>query len=116
MHANIWIEKLGNGNEESHARLQSMINKYFNEALGIFETGEEEAILISEKIFDGENVLKDKWLKSIETILSKSNLKLPAEKEWNPVFGGRQGYHTLNLQPLLTEMQEVFSIDPNAEW
>jgi len=116
MHANIWIEKLGNGNEESHARLQSMINENFNLALGIFETCEDEEILIAENIFAGEKLLQEKWIEAIEPILIKSNLKLPNPDQWQPVLGGRKGYHTVHLQPLLTEMQEVFAIDPDAEW
>ncbi|MCX6188573.1 MAG: phenylacetate-CoA oxygenase subunit PaaC [Bacteroidetes bacterium] len=116
MHANIWIDKLGNGNEESHRRLQTVIDNNFNLALGIFETGEDESAIINEKIFDGEQVLMEKWLSSIELVLAKANLKLPPRIEWNPAVGGRKGNHTVHLQPLLTEMQEVFSIDPNAEW
>jgi ring-1,2-phenylacetyl-CoA epoxidase subunit PaaC len=116
MHANIWVEKLGNGNEESHARLQSVINQSFNDALGIFETGDDEQEIIDNKIFEGENVLKEKWLEMIEPTLKKSNLQLPKESDWNPTLGGRKGFHTVHLQPLLTEMQEVFAIDPNAEW
>jgi ring-1,2-phenylacetyl-CoA epoxidase subunit PaaC len=116
MHANIWIEKLGNGNEESHARLQNMINENFNLALGIFETGDDEQLIIDEKIFAGENILKEQWLESMAPVLAKSNLALPPVNEWKPVFGGRKGIHTIHLQPLLTEMQEVFAIDPNAEW
>jgi len=33
-----------------------------------------------------------------------------------PVYGGRKGEHTADLQPLLDEMTEVFRIDPAAEW
>lgn len=116
MHADIWIEKLGLGNEESHARIQSMINENFNLALGIFETSADEQEIISSGIFAGEELLKSKWLEAITPILNKSNLKLPNENTWNPVLGGRNGYHTIYLQPLLTEMQEVFAIDPSAEW
>jgi ring-1,2-phenylacetyl-CoA epoxidase subunit PaaC len=117
MHANIWMEKLGNGNEESNARLQSMINRNFNMALGIFEVEEEEEkILIQEHIFPGETALMEKWVAMIEPVLTKSNLKLPARNTWAPEYGGRKGYHTTYLQPLLTEMQEVFAIDPKAEW
>jgi ring-1,2-phenylacetyl-CoA epoxidase subunit PaaC len=116
MHANTWIEKLGNGNEESHARMQQSLNDNFNLALGIFEPVEKEELLIDAKIFPGEAALKQSWMESIEAQLTKSNLKLPHITSWNPVLGGRQGYHTTFLQPLLNEMQEVFLIDPEAEW
>jgi ring-1,2-phenylacetyl-CoA epoxidase subunit PaaC len=31
-------------------------------------------------------------------------------------YGGRYGYHTEYLQPLLDEMTEVYRLDPTAEW
>jgi len=115
-HANIWITKLGTATEESHARMQTALNNCWNYALGMFEESEFENILINEKIFAGENELKKKWLENITPILEKASLKIPSENSWNPVLGGRKFYHTEYLKPLVDEMGEVFSIDPNAEW
>ena len=61
-------------------------------------------------------MLKEKWLAAIEPILAKATLKLPPRTQWDAAVGGRKGIHTVHLQPLLTEMQEVFAIDPKAEW
>jgi len=43
-------------------------------------------------------------------------LRLPHVAATQPVNGGQSGYHTQYLQPLLTEMTEVFRIDEQAEW
>ncbi len=115
-HADTWVTKLGNGNTESHARMQSVLNEAWNDALGIFEKGDFEALLISEKIFIGEEALQQQWLDSISPILQKANLKIPATTQWLPKLGGRKGYHTEYLNPLVTEMGEVFRLDPAAEW
>ena len=48
--------------------------------------------------------------------IEKANLKIPVESEWNPVLGGRKGYHTEHLDQLVAEMSEVFRIEPNTEW
>ena len=114
LHADIWIDQLGNGSEESHARLQTAINDLFPYALGIFEESELEKDIISEKIFIGEVALAKKWLEKISPIIEKSNLKLPTGV--NPIYGGRNGVHTEHLQPLLDEMTEVTQVDVNAEW
>ena len=116
LHANTWMEKLGNGNEESRIRMQAALDNTFNLALGIFEESPFAAELAKAGIFDGETSLKSQWFKSIEPVLAKSNLVLPAESSFIPVLGGRSGKHTEQLQPLLEEMSEVFRIDPNAEW
>lgn len=116
MHADTWIEKLATGNEESKARMQTALNECFHLALGIFEQGKEEETLKSSKIFEGEVELQKLWFERISTLLTKAGLQLPEEKDWKPALGGRFGYHTEHLQPLLNEMTEVFRIDPGAEW
>lgn len=116
MHANTWVHQLGTGTEESHGKMQAALDKYWSIALGMFEPGPAEDILISEKIFMGEDALKAKWLEVVVPLLEKSNLKVPSEDTWKPCHGGRTGTHTKHLQPLLTEMTEVYAIDPSADW
>jgi ring-1,2-phenylacetyl-CoA epoxidase subunit PaaC len=115
-HADIWLVKLGNGTEESKARMQSTLNMAWNYALGIFEEGDFESPLQSENIFVGEKELQKRWLEAITPTIEKANLKIPAEADWNPVLGGRKGYHTEHLDQLVNEMSEVFRIEPNTEW
>ncbi len=116
LHADIWVTKLGTANEESHARMQTALNESWNYTLGIFEEGDFESILKSEKIFGGEDELKKRWLENINPVLTKATLTIPNEKDWNPTLGGRKGYHTEYLEPLVIEMSEVFRVDPSAEW
>jgi ring-1,2-phenylacetyl-CoA epoxidase subunit PaaC len=114
-HANTWIVQLGaNGNEESHARMQAALNEVYPLALGIFEPGALDQSLIDSGIFPGESALQENWLQAITPILEKATLLLPEQAE--PAYGGRKGYHTNHLQPMLDEMTEVFRIDPAAEW
>lgn len=115
-HANTWITKLGTATDESHARMQAALNASWNYALGLFEEGEFEQQLISEKIFEGEVLLKNRWLETITPIIAKATLIIPEQNNWEPKLGGRKGYHTEHLQLLLDEMSEVFAIDPSAEW
>lgn len=115
-HADTLIKQLGNGTEESNSRLQSSLEKAFPLALGIFERGEYEEALKNNSIFPGEDILKEKWLEDIQKPLENANLKMPDPKQMQPSLGGRIGYHTEHLQPLLNEMTKVFQIDPDADW
>jgi ring-1,2-phenylacetyl-CoA epoxidase subunit PaaC len=115
-HGTTWITKLGVATEESHARMQSALNYAWNYALGIFEEGTFETELAQEKIFEGEASLKKRWLETITPVLTKATLTIPEPNTWEPVLGGRKGYHTDYLQPLVEEMGEVFRVDPSAEW
>jgi len=116
MHADTWIKQLGNGNEESRAKLQAALDTCFNMALGIFEDSEYVFELKELKVFDGENILQEKWFESISLVLGDSNLKIPDKSSWKPEYGGRKGQHTEYLQPLLDEMGAVLRLDPKAEW
>lgn len=115
-HANTWVVKLGNGTEESKARMQTSLNLAWNYALGMFEQSKYESALINDGIFIGEETLKNNWLQQVKNILDKANLTIPNQADWQPVFGGRTGKHTEHLAPLVDEMSEVFRIDPSAEW
>ena len=116
LHADLWIKKLGMGTEESHARMQSALNEAFPYALGMFEPSKFDNQLVKENIFIGETALQTKWLEVITPILENANLKLPALPIKERMYGGRQGYHTEYLQPLLDEMTEVYRLDPAAIW
>lgn len=116
LHANTWIKQLGSATEESISRLQNSLNIAMPFALAMFEESSFEKELISSKIFGGEQVLKERWMKKVEEIINQTNLRLPDWKTLLPVTGGRAGKHSEHLQPLLDEMSEVFNIDPTAEW
>lgn len=116
LHADTWMRKLGNGTEESNARMQAAINESFSLALGLFEENEQETALIDEGVFEGEKALRKIWLEDIKSVLKESNLKLPDIKKADTAHDGRKGFHTEHLKPLLEEMTEVFQVDPKAEW
>lgn len=116
MHAHTWIKQLGHGNEESKARMQSALNECMPLALGIFEPSEYENTLIEAGIFPGEEKLKQVWLDQITPVIKEAGLEMPDLNSIEPAYGGRKGFHTEYLKPLLDEMTEVYRIDPSAEW
>jgi ring-1,2-phenylacetyl-CoA epoxidase subunit PaaC len=116
MHADTFIKKLGSATEESITRLQKALDYSLPYSLGIFEKSPYEDTLVAEKIFDGEDKLRERWQEGIEEVISQTSLQLPVWTSLEAMNGGRIGNHTEYLQPLLDEMSEVFRIDPTAEW
>lgn len=116
MHADTFVKQLSNGNEESKARMQQALNSTWHLALGIFEPGEYEVELTSNNIFIGEAELKKRWLEKVTPLLESYGLTIPATDESKIANGGRKGYHTEYLKPLLDEMCEVTRTDIDAEW
>ncbi len=116
MHADTFLRQLSNGNEKSRARMQAALNYAMPYALGIFEKSDFEDALISEGVFEGEGKLQQLWLDKVTAIVTASGLQMPQVADDKIIYGGRKGFHSEYLQPLLEEMTEVTRIDPNAEW
>jgi ring-1,2-phenylacetyl-CoA epoxidase subunit PaaC len=116
MHARSIVRKLANVNEESIIKLQKSLDYALPYALGVFEESKYEEQLKSENIFAGEKLLEKRWKEQIELIINTTELNLPDWSTITPIYGGRNGVHTEHLQPLLSEMSEVFNEDPMSEW
>ena len=117
LHANAWVMQLSRAGDESYGRMQQALNNTIALAAGLFEVSpEHDAVLIADKVYPGETELYHRWLDRIYPVLVKASLNLPEIKDIKPVYGGRQGVHTIHLQPLLKEMSEVFNLDAEAGW
>ena len=116
MHADTFLKQLAQGTDESHARMQSSLDYAMPYALGIFEKSPYEEALISEGVFEGEEKLQQLWVEKITAIVTAAGLEMPIVPTDKIVYGGRRGYHSIDLKPLLEEMTEVTRIDPSAEW
>jgi len=115
MHANIWIKQLANATPDARNKLQMALNEAWPYALGIFEEGKQEQILIESGLFVGEVALREQWMAVVIPFLTEQcHLNIPATLE--AVMGGRQGYHSEYLAPLLHEMTAVYRIDETAAW
>lgn len=114
LHADLWVPKLGQGTEESRARMQTALNEAWPYALGMFEPSDFEEELVTNGVFAGELKLQEVWMEKIAPIIEKAGLTIPQASE--PKYGGRHGYHSEYLQPLLDEMTEVYRLDPAATW
>ena len=116
MHGDTFVKQLGHGTEESKARMQQALNYAWPYALGIFEKDETDADLIADGVFAGEDELKKRWLEKVSAVITAAGLTVPAIDASKAVNGGRKGYHSEYLKPMLEEMTEVTRSDINAEW
>jgi len=116
MHAITWFQQLSNGSEEARIRVQNALNFCYPLALSLFETADYHEILVKEGIIPSEQYLQEIWYQEIQKILEKTPIQLPEIHENINYLGGRKGFHSEYLEPLINEMSEVFVIDPNAKW
>src|ERR1700758_2268864 len=102
-HTSSWVDRFGNGTEESHARLQKALNELWRFTDELFEMDEVDAVLLKENIAVDLSALKPAWRKQMEITLEKANLKVPATTFMQT--GSRNAKHTEHLGYILAEMQ-----------
>ncbi len=113
-HSFSWVNRFGNGTEESMARLQKGFDETWAYTGELFEMNETDAVLLKEQIAVDLSTLKPLWEKEIFDWLERANVKLP-----ETVFmqsGSRKGLHSEHLSYILSEMQSIPRMHPNAKW
>lgn len=113
-HSSAWVVRFGDGTEDSHNRAQDAVNELWRFTNELFEMDEVENNLVKEGIAVNTSLLKEKWEKQITELLTKATLKKPESAFMQT--GGRKGMHTEHLGYLLSEMQTVPRMFPNAKW
>ncbi|MFF7935360.1 1,2-phenylacetyl-CoA epoxidase subunit PaaC [Streptomyces sp. NPDC007940] len=109
-HAEQWTLRLGDGTEESHARMLRA-----GEALWRF-TGEMFRPVDGVDV-DGER-MEAAWLAAVGEVLRRATLPLPEGPRagaW-AAGAGRQGLHTEPFGRMLAEMQHLHRSHPGASW
>ncbi|MCE3297240.1 MAG: phenylacetate-CoA oxygenase, PaaI subunit [Crocinitomicaceae bacterium] len=113
-HSSEWMIRLGDGTEESHARVQQAVNDLARFTEELFYMDEVDQKLISEGIAVDLNTIKPIWKAHVDEVFAEANLEMP-EIKW-PQKGGRQGMHSEHLGYLLAEMQFMQRAYPGMEW
>jgi ring-1,2-phenylacetyl-CoA epoxidase subunit PaaC len=109
-----WVIRLGDGTDESHARMQQAINDRWAYSGELGKMNETDRAMLAEGI--GVNL--DNTAKAanerIGTILQEATLIIPAA-DWMQE-GGKSGTHSEHLGYILAELQFMQRAYPNMEW
>lgn len=105
-HAAHWVVRLGDGTEESHARMQAALDAEWPYLDELFRPVEGALV--------DPGALRDPVLARVTGVVAEATLSVP---EVRPVTGGgRHGLHTEELGYLLAEMQHLHRSHPGATW
>jgi len=113
-HSFSWVVRFGNGTEESLARLQKGFEETWAYTGELFEMTNTDEVLLKENISVDLSSLKPLWEKEIFDLLEKSNIKITEFTFMQK--GSRKGLHTEHLSYILSEMQSIPRMHPNAKW
>jgi ring-1,2-phenylacetyl-CoA epoxidase subunit PaaC len=113
-HTSSWVERFGDGTDESHNKVQTAINQLWQYTGELFEMNEVDEILLKEGIAVDLNSIKEKWENHMTTLLEKSTLTKPENVHMQT--GSRKAIHTEHLAYILAEMQALPRMYPDAKW
>jgi len=113
-HSGDWMLKLGDGTEESHARLQHAVDELWRYTGELFVTDDLERRLVQRKVAIDPSAIEPRWREQVNEVLGRAGIQAP-ETKWMQ-RGGRTGQHTEHLSHMLAEMQILQRQHPGASW
>ena len=113
-HACEWVIRLGDGTDESHARMQAAIHELWMYTGELFECDEVDRAMISQGIGVDASEMRSAWDNAIDEVLNEATLARPASSWMSS--GGRRGQHTEHLGHMLAEMQSLHRAYPGMSW
>ena len=114
-HATQWVLRLGDGTEESHARMQAGLERIWPYVDELFGTDDIEQQLVDIGVAVDSSTLRPGWDAYVDGVLRDATLTRP-EGLRTPPGGGRRGIHTGAMGPLLAELQHLHRSHPGASW
>jgi ring-1,2-phenylacetyl-CoA epoxidase subunit PaaC len=113
-HAHQWVLRLGDGTDESHARMQAALDAEWPHVEELFDGAGVAPELVAEGVAADPATLREPVLARIVAVAEEATLTVP---EVSPaVGGGRSGLHTEEMGYLLAEMQHLTRSHPGVTW
>ncbi|MGI9270535.1 MAG: 1,2-phenylacetyl-CoA epoxidase subunit PaaC, partial [Woeseiaceae bacterium] len=113
-HVSQWVVRLGDGTEESHARMQQAIDDHWQFIGELFAADDVDDAFSAACDGPDLDAIREQWHSDVAAVLSEATLSKPAD-EWM-ASGGKQGRHSEHLGYLLAEMQHLQRTHPGATW
>ncbi|MCY1507912.1 1,2-phenylacetyl-CoA epoxidase, subunit C [compost metagenome] len=110
-----WVERLGDGTEESHQRMLAAIPQVWRFTVELCNADEIEQRLFAEGVAPNPVEIASAWKSRVADIFASATLPLP-EPAVNFYLSGRRGVHSEHLGILLAEMQFLQRAYPDATW
>lgn len=106
--------RLGDGTEESNARMQEAVDNVWSYTGEMFTNDEYDEALVEPGIAPLPSSLHDEWLAYVTAKMKEATLNIPESTYMHK--GGRQGRHTEHLGFILAEMQFLQRAYPGCTW
>ena len=113
-HAADWTVRLGDGTEESHARMQRALDYLWPYTAEFFSATPTDEQVQAAGIGPAWSTLAAGWEQAVLPVLEVATLKVPAATAF--LSRGKEGRHSEHMGHLLAEMQYLQRAYPGAKW
>jgi ring-1,2-phenylacetyl-CoA epoxidase subunit PaaC len=109
-----WVVRLGDGTEESHARMQCALEALWPYTNELTDADALDREMIAAGIAPAAEPLAAAWSARVDAVLAEATLARPAATSFR--WYGKQGRHSEHLGYLLAEMQHLPRALPSSTW
>ena len=109
-----WIQRLGDGTEESHSKVQEALDTLYPYTDECFKLTESDKEMLTAEIGVDVSSFKDAYHKEVSDVLTEATLRTPNSKFFQN--GGKQGLHSEHMGYILAELQYMQRAYPNMKW
>lgn len=109
-----WLLRLGDGTDESHARVQSALETLWPYTVELFAEDELDSTMADRGVAPRLSEVQAAWSQRIGALLAEATLNRPKDRPHT--WHGKRGQHSEHLGYILTEMQHLQRTYPGARW
>jgi ring-1,2-phenylacetyl-CoA epoxidase subunit PaaC len=109
-----WLVRLGDGTEESRARVQSALEKFWPLTVELYAEDDLDRAMADAGIAPRLDEVRAAWVLRIEALLAEATLTRPSDRVYS--WFGKRGEHSEHLGYMLAEMQQLQRAHPGARW
>jgi len=113
-HAADWLERLGDGTDESARRLRDALAALWPYTHELFDDDEVDERAASSGLGPRWSELREPWLAEIAAMFAEAKLELPPEPKFRS--DGKRGRHSEHMGYILTELQVLQRAYPGGVW
>ncbi len=109
-----WLIRLGDGTDESHAKVQASLDEFWRYTGEFFAGDDVDAAIRDDFAGPDLDAISSQWRENVAAVLAEATLTAPDGVHM--VDGGRAGLHGESFSYLVAEMQHLHRSHPGATW
>ena len=113
-HAGDWVQRLGDGTDESSARMRAAVQRAWPYVNEMFADDAVDAAAVASGLGPARSSLRAGWDADVAAVFAEAGLAVPAATPF--LSTGTQGRHSEHLGFILAEMQVLQRQHPGGRW